>query len=1022
MWRLWRVFTSTKGILGILFTILVAGPLSNWLYAIWARQPQPHFSAVLAATWPRVLGVIVVLGLLSLWSYLDYQHRQHASADRAACQEQDALHQLLRQQFSLLKRAMDLRPEDLRFRELASGDQPDLHFRPFYASYIPRHAVLQTTVMGHAPPSALTEQALAQRMQQGESVVLIGPPLSGKSRTLYDVVRRMDGFDVVRPLKDRPAPGDDAFTLLCGRRLVLLLDDLDHYVNAAPELLEFCRKLDRDAASWVIAATCRDGSELAVVQEAVGTGLDRFYEEIGLKLQLVPLTSQEKERLAHDIGQPWVPGTADLFPTPGSITMAEPLVAMRQRFERLLPEHQDTLQALQLCLAAGVWPFTHRRLKAILGQLFHRPHLHLGDSLDLLRRQAFLLGPSRQDPIVPEVAYLVYAVSYQLDRVSSNDLDALAEVLQDLNDAEALFRMGTRIALIIASEQEVEHQQQGLKEHQQQGLNWFEQAIRLQPDFFEVWLNKGVVLVKLGRTEEALDAYERALRINPDYPKPWNNKGAVLVELKRYEEALDALEEALRLQPKYQQAWSNKSLALMHLGRYQEALDTVDRALELWSDDYRPWYNKAAILFRLERHEEAVDCVEHALQFKPDSLDAWPLKARALLTLRRYQEALEAYERLLALDPENAEAMVARGVVLTQLGRDDEALDAYDHALTIRSNDVMAWGLKGLLLARLHRYQDAIASLNRALDADSGQAKLWATKSMVALELRLPTVALDAAEHTLHLDASDYEAWNNKGKALALVGRLEEAVAVYERSLSLQVTALTLTNMGVVLVGLGRVDEALAAWDRALQLRPDSHEAWSNKSMALKQLGRYQEALEACGIAIYLMPDSLEDWSNKVLLLIQLECYQEALGAVDDLVCRDPDDAGAWSIKCLVLVRLERYQEALEACDKAIHLQSDSWLAWSNKGFVMLQQKRYQEALAIFDQAFQLNPNHPGIWLNKGEALARAGQCGEAMEWICCVWRLREQHPNLAERTAQLLREFGHDPASCEDNSTPLQA
>jgi tetratricopeptide (TPR) repeat protein len=61
--------------------------------------------------------------------------------------------------------------------------------------------------------------------------------------------------------------------------------------------------------------------------------------------------------------------------------------------------------------------------------------------------------------------------------------------------------------------------------------------------------NKGVVLSRLGRYDEAIDAYDRALNINPDYSIVWNNKGVVLSRLGRYEEAIDAYDRALSINP-----------------------------------------------------------------------------------------------------------------------------------------------------------------------------------------------------------------------------------------------------------------------------------------------------------------------------------------------------------------------------------------------------------------------------------------------------------------------------------------
>ena len=204
--------------------------------------------------------------------------------------------------------------------------------------------------------------------------------------------------------------------------MVFVLDDLNGYTQGVPDLKEFAARLDQRAISWAVAATCRDGSELGAVREALGTSLRRFYEDIPLKLGLLPLTNEEKARLARGVGKHWADGESDNFPTPGAITMQEPLVFVRERFQSLSPEQKDTLRAAKLLSAAGILPYTHKRLELVLTSIFRRS-VHLGDTLDVLAGASLIRRPARQDPIQPDAAYLKDGVSYaEGDRRSSTSL------------------------------------------------------------------------------------------------------------------------------------------------------------------------------------------------------------------------------------------------------------------------------------------------------------------------------------------------------------------------------------------------------------------------------------------------------------------------------------------------------------------------------------------------------------------------------------------------------------------------
>ena len=85
----------------------------------------------------------------------------------------------------------------------------------------------------------------------------------------------------------------------------------------------------------------------------------------------------------------------------------------------------------------------------------------------------------------------------------------------------------------------------------------FERAIALKSDYAEAWNNRGKALAGgsdplegAGRSGEALASFDRALALNPMYAEALDNKGVVLVELGRAEEAAAAFEHAIRNAPR----------------------------------------------------------------------------------------------------------------------------------------------------------------------------------------------------------------------------------------------------------------------------------------------------------------------------------------------------------------------------------------------------------------------------------------------------------------------------------------
>jgi len=165
--------------------------------------------------------------------------------------------------------------------------------------------------------------------------------------------------------------------------------------------------------------------------------------------------------------------------------------------------------------------------------------------------------------------------------------------------------------------------------------------VRLDPDHASGHGNRGVILERLGRPEEALAAYDQAVRLAPDDAVSHGNRAFVLGQLGQHEDALAAYDRAVRLDPDNAASHGNRGVALGRLGRRKEALAAYDRALRLDPDDVAARGNRGEVLMFMGRSSKAVVDLRAAIRLK----DASALEARVLLAvLIRGTDPAEAAE------------------------------------------------------------------------------------------------------------------------------------------------------------------------------------------------------------------------------------------------------------------------------------------------------------------------------------------------------------------------------------------
>lgn len=112
-------------------------------------------------------------------------------------------------------------------------------------------------------------------------------------------------------------------------------------------------------------------------------------------------------------------------------------------------------------------------------------------------------------------------------------------------------------------------------------LRNFEKALKLDPDFVDAWVRKGVTLLDLGESYEAQVAFNRAVKLSPRLFKARYNRGKCLLKLKYYDEAIADFQQAVGIKPRHAAAHEYLAEAFRAIGEDELARQHQDIADEL---------------------------------------------------------------------------------------------------------------------------------------------------------------------------------------------------------------------------------------------------------------------------------------------------------------------------------------------------------------------------------------------------------------------------------------------------------
>ena len=112
-------------------------------------------------------------------------------------------------------------------------------------------------------------------------------------------------------------------------------------------------------------------------------------------------------------------------------------------------------------------------------------------------------------------------------------------------------------------------------------IDFYKKALKIKPDYAEVYYNLGKAFKSKGELVVAVDSYKQALKIKPDYAEAYNNMGNTLKDKGDLEAAVESYKQALKIKPDYANAYNNMGISLSNP---EEAIDSFNQALMIKPD------------------------------------------------------------------------------------------------------------------------------------------------------------------------------------------------------------------------------------------------------------------------------------------------------------------------------------------------------------------------------------------------------------------------------------------------------
>jgi tetratricopeptide (TPR) repeat protein len=393
----------------------------------------------------------------------------------------------------------------------------------------------------------------------------------------------------------------------------------------------------------------------------------------------------------------------------------------------------------------------------------------------------------------------------------------------------------------------------------------------------------------------------------------------------------------------------------------------------------------------------------------------------------RYAEAIPLFDQVLARKGRDLEVLIKRGICYLRTNQPEKALADFDRVNRHGSWFSAAFGARGIISPESTWIPQPSAWMSCAESwGNRGIALLMLGRNEDALEsFRVATnlwnlpenrAAISSAAGRAQLVHGRAAAYQGLGQAYCRVGHKDMAVQAYTEAIAIDPSDPNgFVGRADVLTILKLTEQALADYAEAIRLDPAHSRALAGRGIVYGDLGRDDLALSDLSRAIELDPEYARAYSHRGGLYARRGENEAALADYSTLLRLAPGDAGTYKDRGGLLVRMSRFEEAIKDLDEAIKLDPSRATSFQNRGAAYNGLGQYERAIRDLSEAIRLDPDNAGAHTNRGLAHFAVGEYDEALADLSEAIEAAPRNAVPRFNRAQVFERLGFRDRAIED-------
>ena len=414
-------------------------------------------------------------------------------------------------------------------------------------------------------------------------------------------------------------------------------------------------------------------------------------------------------------------------------------------------------------------------------------------------------------------------------------------------------------------------------------IAWYKKAIALYPEFTPALIDLGYVSLQTKNLNASLDYFQQALKLNPDNFEIHEGLANYYKVQGQIPEAMHECAICLALRPDWAHYVFNlRGNIYYYLSKHEDSIS---------------YYRKA------------IDANGNIQTYKNNLAGALQLRADELNTPEEYAKAEAMYQEAAGI-LNTAEIWNLFGNFYFKNKEWEKAIENYNRAISLKNNEWVYYDNKGLAYQELGNIPAVEeAYINAAANDPGGTAdnKLgnfyYEQKQFEKAIASYRVAAEKNPDEPVYLE--------NIGFVYNKAGDYYKAIEAYQKVVDgNKAKPSTLNALGLNYFNTNQLDKAIEYYKKAIQGDPANWIYFTNLALAQKQASLYEQAIASYETALQINKSDYLNWNELGILYYNKNISDKAIYCYDQAINLKPDDAVLYMNKALALIQKNKPEEA----------------------------------------------------------------------------------------------------------------